>query len=288
MVREIRAKSLLSGGSPVHEDSWFKTTYTMNIYRGCEHQCIYCDSRSECYQIENFADVLVKINAADLLEQELSRKRRKGTIGTGAMSDPYTPVEKRYNLTRRALEVVASHAFPLHLMTKSDMVLRDVDVLQKVSKVYACVNFTLTTVDDDLAAKVEPGAPRPSARLRAMKLLSDSGIYAGVSVMPVLPFFEDSDEQIKVIFEKAKEHGAQFALFSPGMTLRDRQRAYYYQKLRKRFPGMAERYNRRYGNQYSCLSPRAAALTRLADELSGKLDLPLKLNGYRSEQQMML
>lgn len=288
MIREVIAKTLLSGGSAGKADPWFGSLYTMNLYRGCEHQCIYCDSRSECYQIENFADVQVKINAIELLEHELPRKRRKGTVGTGAMSDPYTPVEKRLRMTRKALEVIARYEFPLHLMTKSDLVLRDIDIIRNVAKVYACVNFTITTVDDNLAAKIEPGAPRPSVRLKAMQTLAKNGIYTGISVMPVLPYLEDGDTQIRDVFAQAKEFGAQFALFSPGVTLRDRQRAYYYKCLKGLFPGMADRYNKRYGNAYSCMSPRMQEITRLAHQLSDDLNLPLKLTPYTPEQTKLL
>src|SRR5512140_1498109 len=157
MIKDITAKTLLS--SAKQPDPWFGIKYTMNLYRGCMHQCIYCDSRSECYQIENFTDVLVKVNAIDLLRKELPRKRVKGTIGTGSMSDPYLPLEATLNLTGRALEVIAQQQFPLHALTKSDLVLRDLETLREISRVYAAVSFTITTADDDLGRKLEPGAP---------------------------------------------------------------------------------------------------------------------------------
>jgi DNA repair photolyase len=149
-------------------DTWFGLKYNMNLYRGCQHQCIYCDSRSECYQIENFSDILYKENAIELLENELARKRVKGTIGTGSMNDPYMPVEKKLKLTRRALELIARFRFPVHIITKSDLVLRDLDLLQRINEVYTAVSFTITTADDQLAKKLEPGASPPSARFRAM------------------------------------------------------------------------------------------------------------------------
>src|SRR5512145_617941 len=157
MIREVTAKTLLS--SAKRPDPWFGIKYTMNLYRGCPHQCIYCDSRSECYQIENFTDVLVKVNAIDLLKKELPRKRVIGTIGTGSMSDPYQPVEAARRLTAQALEVIAEQRFPLHALTKSDLVVRDLDTLQHIAQVYAAVSFTITTADDELGRKVEPGAP---------------------------------------------------------------------------------------------------------------------------------
>ena len=141
----------------------------MNIYRGCQHQCIYCDSRSECYQIENFQDVLVKTNAVELLEKELPRKRVKGMIGTGSMSDPYLPAERQYNLTGRALEVIARHRFPVHIFTKSDLVLRDLDTLKAINQMRAVVSFTITTPHDQLAKKLEPGCHFPHNYLQPCK-----------------------------------------------------------------------------------------------------------------------
>ena len=177
MYREIQAKTLLStiqGDDPV-----FGLKYNLNLYRGCEHQCIYCDSRSECYGIENFHDVLVKVNAIELLEKELARKRIKGTVGFGSMSDPYTRAELTYGLTHKALEVLARRGFPAHLITKSDLILRDIDLIAAVNRVHCSVCFTLTTTDDALAREVEPGAPLPSARLSAMRRLAERGIPAG-------------------------------------------------------------------------------------------------------------
>jgi DNA repair photolyase len=168
MRKEIEARQILS---PVKQpDSWFGLKYSMNLYRGCQHRCIYCDSRSQCYGIDRFdEDVLVKTNAIDLLKDELSRKRKKGTIGTGSMNDPYMPVEKHEKLTQRALQTIAQFRFPVHVLTKSDLVLRDIDLLQQISQVYTAVSFTITTADDDLGKQVEPGAPKPSARLKAIE-----------------------------------------------------------------------------------------------------------------------
>lgn len=232
-------------------DDWFGLTYGFNIYRGCQHQCIYCDSRSECYQIEDFNDVLVKVNAPEVLRAELKRKRVKGTIGTGSMSDPYTFVERDYRLTRRALEVIAEAGFPLHLLTKSDMVTRDADVLAEIHrKSMAVVAFTLTTADDDLARVLEPYAPPPSRRLRALEKLSAVGVRTGVALMPVLPFLEDSEENLLTIARRAKEAGAEYLLPAGGMTLRDRQRLYFYERLDEHFPGVRARYEQTYGERY--------------------------------------
>jgi DNA repair photolyase len=248
-------------------DSWFGVRYNMNLYRGCEHQCIYCDSRSECYGIENFADVLVKVNAIDLLREELSRKRVKGTVGTGAMSDPYTPVEARLNLTGQALQVIAEFGFPVHLATKSDMVLKDLQSLVAINKVQASVCFTVTTVDDELAGKLEPGAPPPSARFRAMRILSDHGIQVGILMMPILPFIEDSEENIVQIVTRAHESGVTFIMPWFGMSLRSGQREYYYDRLDALYPGLREKYQRRFDGRYICDCNNARRLAQVFDEL---------------------
>jgi DNA repair photolyase len=257
MIQESQAKTLLS---TISGDEVFGDKYNMNLYRGCEHRCIYCDSRSECYGIENFHDVLVKVNAIELLEDELRRKRIKGRIGTGSMSDPYTYAEKRYQLTRKALSVIAYYGFPVQIRTKSDLVLRDLELLVEINRIQSLVTFTLTTVDDELARKVEPGAPLPSARLRAMQTLAQAGIGVGVNLMPVLPFLEDSLENITAIIKKSADHGAGFILPWFGVTLRDRQRDYYYSQLDKLFPGLRRRYELSYGNSYFCTAQKVHQL----------------------------
>lgn len=265
MIREIDAKVMLAHVK--QPDTWFGLKYNMNLYRGCQHQCIYCDSRSECYQIENFDDVLVKVNAIDLLRRELPRKRVKGTIGTGSMSDPYSPVERQYNLMGRALELFAEHGFPVHILTKSDLVLKDLDTLKVINQTLAVVSFTITTADDDLARKLEPGAPSPSRRLKAIEILAAHGIHTGVLLMPVLPFIEDSEANITGVITQAKAHGAAYILPAFGMTLRDRQRAYYYDRLDRWFPGLRGQYERRFGERYSCAATNANRLDALFREV---------------------
>ncbi len=250
MIIETKAKSILSTNK--NPSNWFGVKYTMNIYRGCQHGCIYCDSRSECYHIENFDDIIVKTNAVELLKKEISRKRGRDTIGTGAMSDPYTPVEKKYKLTQGALKVIADNRFPVNITTKSNLILRDLDILEQISKVDAIVGFTVTTWDDALASKIEPFTPKPSERYKAMGILSLLGIRTGIVLMPILPFIEDNKQNIIEIIKRANDAGAQFIYPSFGMTLRDRQRAYYYNMLDKNFPGLKEKYMKRYGDRYSC------------------------------------
>lgn len=249
MRKEIQARQILN---PVKQpDTWFGLKYNMNLYRGCQHRCIYCDSRSQCYGIDRFdQDVLVKTNAIDLLKDELSRKRKKGTIGTGSMNDPYMPLEKHEKLTQRALKAIAQFRFPVHVLTKSDLVLRDVDLLQQISQVYTAVSFTITTADDKLGQQVEPGAPKPSARLKAIEQLAARGIYTGVLMMPLLPYLQDSEANIRELVKQAAGSGAQYILASFGVTLRDRQRVYFYQELDKRFPGVSQQYQRSFGGDY--------------------------------------
>lgn len=261
MIKEIEAKTLLS--SAKHPDGLFGIKYTMNLYHGCQHQCIYCDSRSECYQIENFADILIKRNAIDLLKREIPSKRVVGTIGTGSMNDPYMPLEKRLQLTRQALEVIAQHHFPVHIITKSDLVLRDMDVISDIAHVYAAVSFTITTADDALARILEPGAPVSSARFDAIRQLAAVGVYTGITMMPVMPFIADHAANVSAIVERAAEVGARYILPWFGLSMRDRQRAYLYQKLDQHFPGLRARYTQQYGDRYECASPVADELWQL-------------------------
>lgn len=278
MIAEITAKTILS--SVPQPDPWFGLRYSMNLYRGCQHQCIYCDSRSACYGIENFEDILVKSNAIELLRRELPRKRLKGTIGTGSMHDPYMPLEAERRLTRKALENIAGNRFPVHVITKSDLVLRDTDVLTTIGSVYAAVSFTITTADDSLAAKIEPNAPPPSRRFRAMQALAGQGVLTGVVMMPVLPFLEDSEGNIRAILTRAREAGAVYIVSAFGMTLRDRQRDYYYAQLDCRFPGLRRRYEERFGDRYSCSAGNARHLEECLRDRCADLGLATRMPVY--------
>ena len=267
MVTEITSKTILNHVK--QPDPWFGLKYNMNLYRGCQHQCIYCDSRSECYQLGDLAQIRVKVNALELLADALPRKQVLGTIGFGSMNDPYMPVEKDYRLVRGALEIIANHGFPVHLLTKSDLVLRDLDLLRTIAEVYAAVSFTITTADDSLAAKLEPGAPRPSERFQAMCQLAEVGILTGVTMMPILPFLEDDPDNIRQIIRKAKLNGASYIIPAFGMSLRPGSREYYYQKLDSLFPGIKEQYIRTYGDKYQCGVPNWLELTEVfQDEMS--------------------
>jgi DNA repair photolyase len=279
MIKEITCKTLLSRVKG--PDTWFGLTYNMNLYRGCEHQCIYCDSRSECYGIENFADTLVKVNAINLLRRELAGKRLVGTIGTGSMNDPYMPSERRFGLTGSALRVIAEFGFPVHIITKSDLVLKDLGTLKEISRVYAAVSFTITTADDDLARKLEPGAPPPSARAQSMTALAAAGIYTGVTMMPILPYLEDKEENIAQVVGLAYRSGAQYIIPAIGMTMRDRQRDYYYGKLDEFFPGLKERYQRSYGDRYQCAPLNAGRLSGFFHALCRERGIPTAITPFQ-------
>lgn len=259
MIKEIRAKTLVSRVKGI--DTYFGLDYGMNLYRGCQHRCIYCDSRSECYGIEHFdRDVLIKVNAIDLLSDELPRKRKKGIIGTGSMNDPYMPLEETVKLTQRALEVIAEHGFGVHVLTKSGLVLRDVPILKRIARVAAAVSFTITTIDDELAKKVEPLSPPPSTRFHTLETLAEQGIETRIALMPTLPFIEDNWENVSRIVEEANRCGVKTIVPWFGMSMRDRQRAYFYGRLDELFPGLRAKYEAAYGNSYMCPSPNAKDL----------------------------
>jgi DNA repair photolyase len=289
-VREIQAKVLLSHVK--QPDTWFGLRYNMNLYRGCQHGCIYCDSRSECYQIEDFdGEVLVKANAIELLRRELASKRVKGPIGMGSMNDSYMPVERRLNITGQALRVIAEFGFPVHVMTKSSLVLRDLDVLRQINERYAAVSFTITTADDALGRKVEPRAALVSDRFRAMRVLADNNILTGISMMPILPFIEDTTENIEQIVELARENGASYIIPGFGMTLRDRQRAYYYNKLDELFPGLRQRYERAFGGRYGASGDNTAELERVFHDLCHRYGIKTRMVQYepvRTAQMRLL
>ena len=287
MIREIEAKTLLSHVR--YPEGWFGVRYNMNLYRGCEHHCIYCDSRSECYQIADFdGELLVKVNAIDLLRRELARKRVKGTIGTGAMQDPYTPSEAVLNMTGRALEVIAEWRYPVHIITKSDLILKDLDTLCRINEVHASVCFTVTTADDELGKKVEPGAPLVSDRFRAARVLAAKGIQVGLTLMPVLPFIEDNEDNIAAIMARAHENGVSFVVPAFGMTMRRGQREYFYQKLDQLFPSLRSKYERRYGESYSCPSDHTARLWQVFHELRERYGIATDVRRYRPQTAAQL
>lgn len=243
--------------------SWFGTDYNMNIYRGCCHGCIYCDSRSDCYRIENFDQVKAKENALQIIRDDLRRKVKLGVVATGAMSDPYNPYEKELLLTRHALELLDAFGFGAAIATKSDLITRDIDIFQSIleNSPVLC-KITITTYDDALCKKIEPNVAVSSKRFEAIQKLSDAGIFAGILMMPILPFIEDNAENILGIVRRAKECGAKFIYPAFGVTLRANQRTYYFQKLQEQFPeeNLALKYEKQYGSLYRCPSRKARQL----------------------------
>ncbi|MBD3370218.1 radical SAM protein [Candidatus Fermentibacteria bacterium] len=278
MTMQIECKTILNRVK--QPDTWFGLSYTMNLYRGCRHGCIYCDSRSDRYGIRSFERVAVKANAIHLLRERLPRIRRKGTVGTGAMSDPYQPLEKRLKLTRRALEALEENGFPVHVMTKSDLVMRDIDLLQSMGRVYSAVSFSVTAAEDETAARLEPGAPSVTARMRALRTLRAKGIYAGVALMPVLPFLTDSEENVVAVFRRAVDAGARFVLPWFGMTLRDGQREYYYRQLDRLYPGARDKYEKAYGDSYHCSARRHERLHEVFEGLCNEYDVAPYMRFY--------
>ena len=237
----------------------------MNLYRGCSHGCIYCDSRSECYHIcHDFEDIEVKGNAIALLEQTLKRKRKPRMIGMGSMTDPYIPLELQLQHVRQALELIYRYGCGVTLITKSDRVLRDLDLLKAINEKSKCVvQMTLTTYDEALCRIIEPHVATTRVRFETLCKLRDAGIPTVVWLCPILPFINDTVDNLHGILEYCKAAGVRRIIcFGMGMTLRDGNRAYFYQQLDRYFPGLKERYIRTYGNAYEVTSPNASELMR--------------------------
>ena len=285
MIEPITAKTILT---KVKNDSYFGLTYNMNLYRGCQHACIYCDTRSKCYQLGELSQIRYKSNSIELLEKELYSKKTKGTIGFGSMNDPYMPVEQKMQLTRTALGLIEKHRFSLHLITKSDLVLRDIDIIKKISRIYAAISFTITTADDELAKIIEPNAPSPSKRFEALRILNQSGIYCGITLMPILPFINDTEKNIRDLIENASVSGVKYIIPFMGLTLRDGSREYYYHQLDKSFPGLKEKYIHNYGNSYICNSLNSNKLYKSLYTLLKKMNIPDKMNFYVAQKNEQL
>lgn len=254
----VNAKSILSAKNG------------MNLYRGCSHGCIYCDSRSRCYHIDHdFEDIEIKANAIELLENFLKRKRAKCMLGTGSMTDPYIPLESKIGNVRKALALADQYGFGFTLITKSDRVLRDLDLLKSINDKTKCVvQMTLTTCDENLCRKIEPNVSTTKERVEALKKLNEAGIPTVVWLCPVLPFINDTEENIRGILKyctEAKVYGV--ICFGMGMTLREGNREYFYSRLDRLFPHMKEKYMRIYGTQYQISSPKNNELMKLFHQI---------------------
>ena len=239
------------------------TPHSMNIYRGCTHGCIYCDSRSKCYQFtHDFEDIEVKQNAPELLEATLRKKRKRCMVGTGAMGDPYIPIEKELQLTRRCLEIIDRYNFGIALQTKSDLILRDLDLLTHINqKTKAVVQMTLTTADDNLCKKIEPGVCPTSRRFEVLQACHKAGIPTVVWFSPLLPFINDTKENVEGIVDYCARAGVHAIIcFGIGVTMREGNREYFYAALDRHFPGLKQRYIQTFGNNYMVNSPNNNAL----------------------------
>lgn len=257
----VEAKGILTGG---------KGRYGMNIYRGCSHGCIYCDSRSKCYRFTHaFEDIEVKRNAPQLLEQTLRSRRKKCVIATGAMSDPYMHCEEQLRLTRRCLQIILKYGFGAAIQTKSDRILQDIDLLEQISRTAKCVvQITLTAYDDELSAIIEPHVCSTRRRIEVLEEMQKRGIPTIVWLTPVLPFITDTEENIRSILNECVRTGVRGVIdFGMGLTLREGDREYYYEALDRHFPGLKERYIRTYGNAYELPSPRAEQLKRIFHQI---------------------
>jgi len=252
-IREIEAKSILRKYKKI--DSWFVSRYGMNLYRGCTHNCVYCDGRSEAYYVDGEfgEDVTVKINAIEILRRELDPKRKRAPfkrsfimIG-GGVGDSYQPIEEKYQLSRRALELVDEYNFPVHVLTKSTLIKRDIDILKKINqKNRTIVSFSFSSVDDKISAIFEPGVPPPSERLKTLTFFKNEGITCGMFLLPVIPFITDTPELMEETVRKASEVNVDFIIFG-GMTLKEgRQKDYFSQVLKQCYPELIVEYENIY------------------------------------------
>lgn len=289
-MEQIQAKKILT---KTKNREWFGTDYNMNIYRGCHHGCIYCDSRSECYQIENFDQVTYKENALVLLNKELQGKRKKAVIGFGAMSDAYNHLEKKHCLTQHALELIDTHGFGISLATKSALLERDIERFKSIQQ-HSPVNigFSLSTSHDGLARKIERHVSSPSERFAVLTKCKENNLYSGVLLMPVLPYITDNWKLVADLILKAHEANADYIYPLFGMTLRDRQKDYYFAALEKLSPEIADRYKRNDRNNYFFPAEEYKRLNDNFKNLCTKLGISYKMadivanyqNHYQAEQ----
>jgi len=290
----IPAKTIIQkNASP---DQWFGIDYNMNIYRGCPHGCIYCDSRSDCFKNPDFETVKIKENALAIIRDDLRRKVKTGVVGTGAMSDPYNPIEMKQKLTRHSLELINAYNFGAALTTKSNLITRDSDVLQDIqSHSPVIVKFSITTANDELCKKIEPNTSTSFERFDAMHKLTAQGIFCGVLIVPILPYVNDTEENIIKIARMAKDAGAKFVYTYMGMTLRQGSREIYYRHLDEILTGTKEKYMKRFGTRYSNISPQSKKLWKVfvaeCENLGLLYDMKAIIHNYKANylnQQLTL
>lgn len=257
-MHEVMAKGILSAQNG------------MNIYRGCTHGCIYCDSRSKCYGMNHdFEDIEVKINAPELLERALRKKREKCMIGTGAMCDPYIHLEEKLQLTRKCLEIIDRYGFGLAIQTKSARILRDLDLIKSINAQSKCVvQMTMTTYSENLCKIIEPNVSTTAERFEVLKIMRDNGIPTVVWLSPVLPFINDNEANIRGVLDYCIQSGVKGIIcFGMGMTLREGNREYYYRILDRAFPGLKAKYISKYKNYYAISSPNNGKLMKLFSDV---------------------
>ena len=274
-VETFAAKRLLSPVKP-GEAGWFAADHNMNLYRGCNHGCIYCDTRSECYRIDRFETVRYKENCLSMLETELRQKKKPGIVSIGAASDPYNALEAQLLITRQSLLLLKRYRFGVGMSTKSDLIARDADVLAEMGAIAPVrTAFSITAAEDELSLLLEPGAPATSARFAALKVLANAGVFAGVWVNPMLPFLTDSRENLIALLRATAKNGGRYAVCHFGMTLRTGNREYFFAALDKipRFKGIKQQYSNAFGLSYACPSPQADALYALFKEECHRLGL---------------
>lgn len=285
-IKEIEAKSILHKHKKI--DSWFLSHYGMNLYRGCAHNCVYCDGRSEGYYVDRKfgEDVVVKVNAFDVLRRELDPKRKRTPfkrsymmIG-GGVGDSYQPIEKKYQLSRRALQLIYGHDFPVHILTKSTLVERDIDIIKKINeRNRAIVSFSFSSAADKISAIFEPGVPSPSERLETLSFFKNEGIACGMFLLPIIPFITDKVEVMKETVRKASEVGVDFIIFG-GMTLKDgRQKDYFYNTLNKTYPKLVTEYHIIYkGDKWgNAIGAYYESIHRTFNIISKKYKIPKRI-----------
>ena len=249
----IKTKTIMTKSS--RGNLWFGIDYHMNLYRGCSYGCIYCDSRADAYHIHKFDEICTKENALAILEEELASKQVKGVVSFGTLSDPYNEKEKKYKITRGALELIKKYGFGVSIDTKSDLILRDIDILKEIKKNNnVIIKISITTPDDELAKILEPNVISSSERFAVLKKLRKENIYAGILMTPVLPFITDNEENIKKCVEKACQNNAKFIYTKMGVTLRKKVREYYYNSIEKLYPGLSKDYQAVYEKNIVCNS----------------------------------
>jgi len=285
-VKEIEAKSILRTHNKI--DSWFISRYGMNFYRGCTHNCVYCDGRSEGYYVDGEfgEDVAVKVNTIDVLRRELNPRRKRVPFKRsymmvgGGVGDSYQPVEKKYELTRKALQLLSGYNFPVSILTKSTLVKRDIDLIKKINeKSGAIVSFSFSSADDKISKIFEPGVPPPSERLETLAFFKEEGIACGMFLLPLIPFVTDKYEVMEDTIRKASETGVDFIICS-GMTLKDgKQRDYFLKTLNQNYPELLVEYNHIYrGTKWgNAIEEYYASVNTTFDMLSRKYRMPKRV-----------